>query len=55
MKEKEFKLKWPVGCHSPNSCQRHGQCMYVQCRHQGKDVKAAIDEMLMLMKDGMSS
>jgi len=29
---------WPLGCHSPNSCSRNGRCMYVGCRHDGKDI-----------------
>lgn len=29
---------WPVGCHSPNSCHRNGRCMYVGCKHDGKDI-----------------
>ena len=31
---------WPIGCHSPNYCHRNGRCMYVGCKHDGKDVSA---------------
>lgn len=33
---------WPSGCHSPGSCTRHKQCMYVNCRYEGTDIKDAI-------------
>lgn len=32
--------RWPIGCHSPASCSRNGKCMYIKCRHDGKDIKA---------------
>lgn len=32
--------RWPLGCHSPNSCSRNGRCMYVGCKHDGKDISA---------------
>jgi hypothetical protein len=31
---------WPIGCHSPNSCHRHGQCMYSGCKYDGADIAA---------------
>jgi hypothetical protein len=33
---------WPSGCRSPNSCARHGECMYMNCQHQGRDIKGEI-------------
>jgi hypothetical protein len=36
----ELADRWPLGCHSPNSCSRNGRCMYFGCRHDGKDIKA---------------
>jgi hypothetical protein len=33
---------WPVGCHSANSCDRHQQCMYVNCKYENQDIKADI-------------
>jgi hypothetical protein len=32
--------RWPLGCHSPNSCSRNSRCMYVGCKHDGKDIGA---------------
>lgn len=26
---------WPNGCHDPDSCIRHGECMYFGCEHKG--------------------
>jgi hypothetical protein len=36
----ELADRWPLGCHSPNSCSRNGRCMYVNCKHDGKDIGA---------------
>lgn len=36
----EMADRWPLGCHSPNSCSRNGRCMYVGCKHDGKDIRA---------------
>lgn len=33
---------WPNGCHSPNSCDRNGRCMYINCEHERKDIKEVI-------------
>lgn len=33
---------WPRHCHSPSSCTRHGACMYMNCRHEGQDIRPAI-------------
>lgn len=37
---KDLATRWPLGCHSPNSCSRNGRCMYIGCQHEGKDIKA---------------
>ena len=37
-------LKWPNGCHDPDSCSRHKRCMYVQCRNLNRDIKDEIGE-----------
>jgi tRNA uridine 5-carbamoylmethylation protein Kti12 len=31
-------VKWPSGCHDPDSCIRHGQCMYIKCIHEGNKI-----------------
>ena len=33
---------WPTGCKHPNSCARHGACMYLGCVHQGFDIASQI-------------
>lgn len=33
---------WPRYCHSPSSCTRHQACMYMNCRHEGQDIRPAI-------------
>lgn len=33
---------WPAGCHSPNSCNRHQRCMYVNCKFENTDIREAI-------------
>jgi hypothetical protein len=38
------EVKWPAGCHSPNSCDRNSRCMYVGCKHDGSDIRALADE-----------
>lgn len=36
---------WPAGCHSPNSCARHRQCMYIRCWHENDaNLKSDIDK-----------
>lgn len=35
---------WPIGCHDPTSCgERHRSCMYLGCRHEGRDITSEID------------
>lgn len=34
---------WPNGCHSPSSCVRHMACMYTNCRHENRSIKAEIE------------
>ena len=41
--EQEAKRSaWPRHCRSPSSCTRHGACMYMNCRHEGRDIRQAI-------------
>ena len=32
--------RWPLGCRDPDSCSRHGRCMYIGCDHTGWDIRA---------------
>jgi len=31
------QYSFPAGCRHPNSCSRHGECMYLGCPHHGID------------------
>ena len=33
---------WPSGCRNKSSCARNGECMYMKCQHQGRDIKGEI-------------
>ena len=39
---KQLSPAWPAGCHSPNSCDRHQRCMYVNCKFENTDIREAI-------------
>jgi hypothetical protein len=38
------KDAWPSGCHDPESCARHGRCMYLKCRYEVIDIKDMVLE-----------
>jgi hypothetical protein len=43
---------WPVGCHDPESCgERHRSCMYLGCRHEGRDITSEIDAAVALIDE----
>lgn len=43
---------WPIGCHDPTSCgERHRQCMYLKCRHEGRDITSEIDAAIRALSD----
>lgn len=35
-------MNWPTGCLKPSTCARRDTCMYVNCPHDGRDIKAEI-------------
>lgn len=44
---------WPYGCTDEDSCgNRHRTCMYINCRHQGRDITAEIDRAALRLGDG---
>lgn len=42
----EATTAWPAGCVKPNSCSRHKQCMYANCKNEGRDIRSEVEASL---------
>lgn len=42
----EATTTWPSGCVKPNSCSRHKQCMYANCKNEGRDIRSEVEAAL---------